>query len=69
MSTSTIKFEVAADTYSDIMDAAEDELCAFLSIDLEELKTRVQYELLIERDDNVKAEFTYRANVIAKVKK
>jgi hypothetical protein len=68
VNTSTIKFEVAADTYSDILDAAEDELCAFLAIDLEELK-KVQYELLIERDDNVKAEFTYRATVVAKVKK
>lgn len=68
MSSSTVRLEVFADTYSDIIEAAEDELMEFLGIDFEEFK-KVQYELLIDRNPDMKAEFTYRAEVIAKVKK
>lgn len=67
MTSSTIRLQVNADTFSDIIEAAEDELMTFLGINYEELK-KVQYELLIDRDPDMKAEFTYRAEVIAKVK-
>lgn len=68
MAISTFKVTVFGDTYSEVIDCAEDEICTFLQIDIETLPKMVNYEMIIEKDDEFDSEFTYRADVIARIK-
>lgn len=71
MSIITFKTTVSGDTYEDIKEKAEEEICNFLEIDTsdeEELQARVNYELVIEQDLDFEAEFSYKAEVIARIR-
>lgn len=71
MSIITFKTTVSGDTYEDIKEKAEEEICNFLEIDTsdeEELQGRVNYELVIEQDLDFEAEFSYKAEVIARIR-
>lgn len=68
MASSTFKVVVFGDTYSEVIECAEEEICTFLQIDIETLPKTVSYEMIIEKDDDFDAEFTYRAEVIARIK-
>ena len=68
MSASTFKTVVFGDNYEEIVQSAEEEICEFLGIDEDELSKRVNYELIISKDDSVSADLTYKAEVIARIK-
>jgi len=67
MSASTFKTVVYGDNYEEIVQAAEDEICEFLNIPCEDLQ-RVNYELIICKDDSIEASLTYKAEVIARIR-
>ncbi len=56
------------DTYTEVLEHAEEEICLFLEIDEDELPKKVNYELVVEKDESFEAEFTYKAEVIARIK-
>lgn len=68
MSASTFKTDVYGDNYEEILQNAEEEICEFLGIDEEELPRKVNYELIIYKDDSVQADLTYKAEVIARIR-
>lgn len=66
---STLKVVVHGDTYQEILDNAESEILTFLAIDEEEeLPSKINYELTVEKDEDIDAEFDYKAEVVAKIK-
>jgi hypothetical protein len=68
MSYGTFKTIVQGDTHSEIVDNAEEEICLLLEVDQESISKYATYELLIEKNDLFDAEFTYKAEVIARLK-
>lgn len=72
MSLATFKTQVCGDSYEEIVSKAEEEICTFLEIDpsddADELHSRVNYELIIEQDLEFSAEFSYKAEVIARIR-
>ncbi len=68
MSIATFKFVVYGDTYSEILEKAEEEISTFLEIDEDEFVKKVNYELIIEKEESFEAEFEYKATVIARIK-
>lgn len=68
MATSTFRVTVYGDSYAEVLDRAEDEICTFLEIDEDELPKKVNYECVVEKDESFEAEFTYKAEVIARIK-
>lgn len=65
---STFRVTVYGDTYTEVLENAEEEICIFLEIDEADLPKRVNYECVVEKDDSFEAEFTYKAEVIARIK-
>lgn len=68
MSLATFRVTVYGDLYTEIQEKAEEEICSFLEIDEDELAKKVNYELVIEKDDSFEAEYDYKAEVIARIK-
>lgn len=66
----TFKVVVFGDNHDEIVDRAEEEIQAFLEIhdEDEDFTKKVNYELLIEKDEAFDAEYTYKAEVIARIK-
>lgn len=64
----TFRVTVYGDTYTEVSEHAEEEICIFLEIDGDEFDKRVTYELLIEKDETFEAEYTYKAEVVARIK-
>jgi hypothetical protein len=65
---STFKFSVYADSFEEIKDKAELEVAMLLGIDVSEIVDQIRYELVVMRDDDMGADFTYKADVIARLK-
>lgn len=68
MSASTFKTVVYGDNYDEIIQSAKEEICEFLSIEEDELARKVNYELIICKDDSISADLTYKADVIARIR-
>lgn len=68
MSASTLKVTVYGDSFDELQEKAEDEICSLLQIDPSEVEKIANYELLVSRDDDMGADFTYRAEVIARIR-
>jgi hypothetical protein len=68
MSASIFKTVVYGDNYDEIIQSAEDEICEFLEIPCEDLQRKVNYELIIYKDDSIEASLTYKAEVIARIR-
>lgn len=68
MSASTFKTVVYGDNYEEIVQSAEEEICEFLGISEDELSRKINYELIICKDDSVSADLTYKADVIARIR-
>lgn len=69
MSYATFKAVVRGDTYSEIIESAEREICDLLEIDSDFLNKYATYELLIEKHEEIDAEeYSYKAEVIARIK-
>jgi hypothetical protein len=65
---STFKFSVYADSFEEIKDKAELEVAMLLGIDVSEIVDQIRYELVVMRDDDMGADFIYKADVIARLK-
>ena len=65
---STFKFSVYADSFEEIKDKAELEVAMLLGIDVSEIVDQIRYELVVMRDDEMGADFIYKADVIARLK-
>ena len=59
MSTMTFKVDVYGDSFDDLQDKAEEEIASLLQIDVEEVSQKSNYELLVSRDDDMGADYTY----------
>ena len=68
MSASTFKTVVYGDNYDEIIQGAEEEICEFLGLEEDELARKVNYELIICKDDSISADLTYKADVIARIR-
>jgi hypothetical protein len=69
MKSMTFKVAVFGDSHDEIVEKAEEEIQSFLEVsDEEDFSKRINYELLIEKDEAFDAEFIYKANVIARIK-
>lgn len=71
MSAVTFKSTVYGDSHDEVVARAEEEICAFLEIDpsdMGEFRNKVNYDLLVEQDSSFEAEFTYKAEVIARIR-
>lgn len=68
MSSATLRVSVQGDSYLEVVERAEEEICSFLEIEEDELEKRVKYEILVEKDDDFEAEYAYKAEVIARIK-
>jgi hypothetical protein len=68
MSASTFKTVVYGDNYDEIIQSAEEEICEFLGLEEDELARKVNYELIICKDDSISADLTYKADVIARIR-
>lgn len=66
--TTIFRVTVHGDTYDEIVLQAESEISSFLEVAMEDLEKKVTYELQVEKDDAFDAEFTYKAEVIARIK-
>ena len=64
----TFRVTVYGDTYTEISEHAEEEICLLLEIDEDEFNKKITYELLIEKDETFEAEYTYKAEVVARIK-
>jgi hypothetical protein len=64
----TFKVSVYGDSFEELQDKAEDEIASLLQIDLEDVSQKANYELLVSRDDDMGADFTYKAEVIARIR-
>jgi hypothetical protein len=68
MSAMTFKVDVYGDSFDDLQDKAEEEIASLLQIDVEEVSQKSNYELLVSRDDDMGADYTYKAQVIARIR-
>lgn len=68
MSSMTFKVDVYGDSFDDLQDKAEEEIASLLQIDVEEVSQKSNYELLVSRDDDMGADYTYKAQVIARIR-
>lgn len=66
--TTTFKTTVYGDSFDEVEEKAEEEIASLLQIPIEEVSGVSNYELLVSRDDDMGADFTYRAEVIARIK-
>lgn len=68
MSATTFRVDVYGDSFDELQDKAEEEIASLLQIDIEEVVQKSNYELLVSRDDDMGADYTYKAQVIARIK-
>lgn len=64
----TYDFTVYGDSYTEVLENAEVEISTFLGIDTDEINNRASYEMHIQQDFGMDAEFTFKANVIARLR-
>jgi len=67
-SISTFKVSVYGDSFDELQEKAESEIAALFNAEVSEVIELARYELVITRDDDMGADFTYRADVIARIK-
>jgi hypothetical protein len=68
MSATTFKAVVYGDSFDELQEKAEDEIASLLQIDISDVEKLANYELLVSRDDDMGADFTYKAEVIARIR-
>lgn len=68
MSAMTFKVDVYGDSFDDLQEKAEQEISSLLQIDVEEVLKKSNYELFVSRDDDMGADYTYKAQVIARIR-
>jgi hypothetical protein len=68
MNHATVRMTVFGDTHAEIMERAEAGLTAYLEVDLSELDQIAAYEVQVEEYDDMDAEWSFKATVIARVK-
>lgn len=56
------------DSFDELQEKAESEIAALLNASEDEVMESTRYELIITRDDDMGADFTYKADVIARIK-
>lgn len=70
MIASTFKVTVYGDTYTELMDYAEEAICDFIGVSKEEFPhSKVSYEMAVEPSDGTVTGSKFVANIIARVKK
>lgn len=70
MIASTFRVTVYGDTYTELMDCAEEAICDFIGLPKEEFPTsRVSYEMSVEPSDGSSTASRYVAEIVARVKK
>lgn len=65
---STFKCSVYGDSFEELKDKIEEEVAMLLGVDVSDIVDQTRYELVIMRDDDMGADFTYKADVIARLK-
>ena len=60
---STLNLKVYGDTYEDIVMFAQERICEFYEIDEAEIKTKINYEIDIEENQEMESGFAYEAIV------
>lgn len=68
MSSATFKATVYGDCFDDLVQSAEREICSLLVIDDEDALSKTNYELIISRDEDLEADFDYKAELIARIR-
>ncbi len=67
-SITTLKVYVFGDNFEELVEKAEDEIASLLVIPVEDVYHKARYELFVTRDDDMGADFAYKAEVIARIK-
>jgi hypothetical protein len=67
--TKTIYFSVVGDSDAELEEKARDFISLYLNLSMGEDEPKVQYEFFVKEDVDFEAEFTYRADVIVRIKK
>lgn len=67
-SINTFKVSVYGDCFDELQEKAEVEISSLLNVEISEVPSLARYELIITRDDDMGADFIYRADVIARIK-
>lgn len=65
---STFKCSVYGDSFEELRDKIEEEVAMLLGVEVSDIVDQTRYELVIMRDDDMGADFTYKADVIARLK-
>lgn len=68
MKSATFKAVVYGDDYDELIAKAEQEICALLVIEEDDENNKTSYELIITRDEELDADFEYKAELIARIK-
>lgn len=68
MKSATFKAVVYGDDYDELVTKAEQEICALLVIEEDDENNKTSYELIITRDEELDADFEYKAELIARIK-
>lgn len=68
MKSATFKAVVYGDDYDELITKAEQEICALLVIEEDDENNKTSYELIITRDEELDADFEYKAELIARIK-
>lgn len=68
MKSATFKTTVYGDDYDELVAKAEQEICELLVIEEDDDNNKTNYELIITRDEELNADFQYRAELIARIK-
>jgi hypothetical protein len=65
---STFKFFVYGDSFEEIVDKIDIEVEMLLGVDTSSTVDQSRYEIVITKDDDMGADFIYKADVIARLK-
>lgn len=68
MSATTFKATVYGDSFDELEEKAEEEIASLFQVPIEEVSTIANYELLVSRDEDMGADFDYKADLIARIK-
>jgi hypothetical protein len=68
MKSATFKATVYGDDYDELVTKAEQEICSLLVIEEDDENNKTNYELIITRDEDLNADFDYKAELIARIK-
>lgn len=66
--TKTLHFSVSGDSNLELEDKAKEFVLLYLNLSSGEEEPKSQYEFFVEEDTDFEAEFTYKADVIVRIK-